>query len=90
VLFRSTIVLSAGCAVIAGVMPPEVIRIINTLVSSGLNPFRARTVNENVAAVFVNPEITPEFVFNDNPLGKLPFIMSHVMGWVPVAAREAL
>jgi hypothetical protein len=49
--------------------------------------FVALTVKLNVPAVVGVPVIAPVFTFKPKPAGRLPLVIDHVIGVVPVAAR---
>jgi len=47
----------------------------------------ALTVKLDVPAVIGVPDIVPVFTFKPKPAGRLPTVIAHVIGAVPVAAR---
>ena len=49
--------------------------------------FDALTVKLDVPAVVGVPVIVPVFTFKPKPAGRLPTVILHVIGVVPVAAR---
>ena len=49
--------------------------------------FDALTVKLYVPAVTGVPDINPVFTFKPKPAGRLPTVIAHVIGSVPVAAR---
>lgn len=60
------------------------ITMLRDFVASVLIPLFALTVKLNVPVTVGVPEITPA-VESDNPSGKLPVLMLHVIGMVPEA-----
>jgi hypothetical protein len=69
-----------------GATAPLLMTILSDLVTKP-TLFVALTVKLNVPTVVGVPDINPVFVFKPKPVGRLPSVIIHVIGVVPVAVR---